>query len=277
MTLVFKEKLQHSWDRANSFLCVGLDPILDKFPQKLQPSTDDPEAINSAVYEFCRSIVDSTHEFVCAYKPQIAHFSVLGAENVLKELIAYIHQTYPGIPVILDAKRGDIGSTAQMYAKEAFVRYGADAATVNPYLGWDSIRPFTEYMGKGAVVLCHTSNPDGSWLQEYPSAGKDSVFMRVAEMVAQHDAGNMMLVMGATFPDLLGLVRRSFPDIPFLVPGIGVQGGDIVSVMKHGRSSDGYGLVINSSRGIIYSSSEDDYAEAARESAKKLTLLMPVR
>ena len=277
MTLNFREGLHHSWDRSNSFLCVGLDPILDKFPQKLQARNQDPKAINSAVFEFCRSIVDSTHQFVCAYKPQIAHFSVLGAENVLKELIAYIHQTYPGIPVILDAKRGDVGSTAQMYANEAFVRYGADAVTVNPYLGWDSIRPFTEHEGKGVVVLCRTSNPDGSLLQEYPSAGKDSVFMRVAEMVSKHDAGNMMLVMGATFPDLLGFVRQSFPDVPFLVPGIGVQGGDIASVMKHGRSSDGYGLVINSSRGIIYSSSEDDYVEAALESAKKISMLMPVR
>ena len=269
--------MQRSWDRSNSFLCVGLDPMLDNLPWKIRPHDDDPVTINNAVFEFCRSIVDSTHKYVCAYKPQIAHFSALSAETALRDLIDYVHQVYPGLPVILDAKRGDVGSTAKMYASEAFERYGADAVTVNPYLGWDSIQPFAEHAGKGVVVLCHTSNADGSWLQEYPSAGDDSTFMRVAKLVTEHDSGNMMLVMGATFPELLGFVRQSFSDIPFLVPGVGAQGGDLKSVMTYGRSADGYGLVINSSRGIIYSSSGDDYAEAAGDSAKKMAKLMPVR
>ncbi len=269
--------MQRSWDRSNSFLCVGLDPMLDNFPPILRSPDNNPETINKVVFEFCRSIVDNTHRYVCAYKPQIAHFSAISAETALEELIYYVHQSYPDIPVILDAKRGDVGSTAEMYAREAFERYRADAVTVNPYLGWDSIQPFAEYKGKGIIVLCHTSNTDGSWLQEYPSSGADSVFMRVAKLVAEHDTGNMMLVMGATFPEVLGVVRQGFSDIPFLVPGVGAQGGDLKSVMDYGRSADGYGLVINSSRGIIYSSKGDDYAEAAGESAKAFARLVAVR
>lgn len=217
---------------------------------------------------FCREIVDATADLVCAFKPQIAYFAAERAEAELEALIAYIHREHPGIPVILDAKRNDIGSTAEQYARELFDRYGADAATVNPYLGWDSIAPYADYDGRGVVVLCLTSNPDSTWLQDHPAG--DPAYLRVADMAAENDRGNLLLVVGATFPKQLGKVRERAPALPFLVPGVGAQGGDVRAVFAHGLDANGEGLVVNASRSIIFASAEHDYADAARRTAEGL-------
>ena len=267
MRPAFIEQLKNAWIQSNSFLCVGLDPTLDRFPKSL--ARDE-----TGVVRFCSEIVDATQAYVCAFKPQFAHFAAIGLEDVLAKVIDYIHETYPHIPVILDAKRGDVGSTAARYAEEAFVRYGADAVTVNPYLGWDSIAPFAEYVDRGVIVLCHTSNPDGGWLQEYPV--DDPVYLRVARLAAEKDTGNLMLVLGATFPKLIGKVRREVPSMPFLVPGVGAQGGDLDVVLDLGRSDDGTGLVINASRSVIHASDDSDYAAAAESAACVLATKMEI-
>lgn len=253
---------------------MGLDPSLDRLPTHLLSEQNSRSHINEVLFTFCCAIVDSTHRFVCAFKPQFAHFAALGAESALERVIDYIHSEYPDIPVILDAKRGDVASTAERYADEAFIRYEADAVTVNPYLGWDSIEPYTRHQGKGVVILCHTSNPDGSWMQEYPDA--DPVYMRVARMASERDEGNLMLVIGATFPQLLCQVRAQVPSIPFLVPGIGTQGGDLEAVVSGGRSDDGRGLVINASRSVIFAGTGEDFADAAAAVARGLAQQMPV-
>jgi len=253
--------------QSNSFLCVGLDPTLDRFPRSL--ARDE-----TGVVRFCSEIVDATQAYVCAFKPQFAHFAAIGLEDALVKVIDYIHETYPHIPVILDAKRGDVGSTAARYAEEAFVRYGADAVTVNPYLGWDGIAPFAEYTDRGVIVLCHTSNPDGGWLQEYPA--DDPVYLRVARLAAEKDTGNLMLVLGATFPELIGRVRQEVPSMPFLVPGVGAQGGDLDVVLDLGRSDDGTGLVISASRSVIHASDDGDYAAAAESAARVLATKMEI-
>ena len=263
----FIDQLQNAWTQSNSFLCVGLDPDPDRFPRSL--TGDEP-----GVVRFCCEIVDATHAYVCAFKPQFAHFAALGLENALAKVIGYIHERYPDIPVILDAKRGDVGSTAERYAEEAFVRYSADAVTVNPYLGWDSVAPFAEHVGRGVFVLCHTSNPDGGWLQEYPI--DDPVYLRVARLAAEKDMGNLMLVLGATFPELIGRVREELPSMPFLVPGVGTQGGDLAAVLDVGRNDEGTGLVINASRSVLYASGGDDYAAAAESAARDLANAMEI-
>ncbi len=263
----FIEQLQNAWTQSNSFLCVGLDPTLDRFPKSL--SRDE-----RGLVRFCSEIVDATQSSVCAFKLQFAHFAALGLEDALVEVIDYIHKTYPHIPVILDAKRGDVGSTAERYAEEVFVRYGADAVTVNPYLGWDGIAPFADYEDRGVIVLCHTSNPDGGWLQEYPV--DDPAYLRVARLTAEKDTGNLMLVLGATFPELIGKVRQEVPSMPFLVPGVGTQGGDLDAVLDLGRSVDGTGLVINASRSVIYASDDDDFSDAAASAAHVLANKMEI-
>ena len=220
------------------------------------------------MFEFCREIVDATADLVCAFKPQIAYFAAERAEDELEALIAHIHREHPGIPVILDAKRNDIGSTAERYARELFQRYEVDAATVNPYLGWDSIAPFAEYPGRGTVILCLTSNPDSAWLQDHPEA--DPAYLRVADMAAAKDRGNLMLVVGATHPERLGKVRMRAPGLPFLVPGIGAQGGDVDAVFARGLDEDGAGLVVNASRSVIFAGDGDAFAKAARSAAIQL-------
>jgi orotidine-5'-phosphate decarboxylase len=260
----FMSSLQAAWQRNRSLVCVGLDPEPAKFPAQLQGRTD-------AVFEFCRAIVDATADLVCAFKPQIAHFAALRAEDALERLIAHIHDRHPGVPVILDAKRGDIGSTAQHYAAEAFERYRADAVTLNPYLGRDSARPFLERADKGVILLCRTSNPGGADFQSLDCGGVP-LYLRVAETIARdwNAHGNCALVTGATWPEELGQVRDVVGDMPLLVPGIGAQGGDVAAVLEHGLGTDGSGLMISSSRAILYAGNGEDFAQAARAAAQEL-------
>jgi len=261
----FMEALRRRWDEAGSLVCVGLDPEPAKFPARFR---DDPDA----VFSFCRDIVDATAAFVCCFKPQIAHFAALGAEDALQRLIAHVHDAHPGIPVILDAKRGDIGSTARHYAAEAFDRYGADAVTANPYLGHDSLQPFLERAGKGVVILCRTSNPGATDFQDVVASDGLPLYQHVAETVARewNANGNCMLVVGATWPEQLREVRAIVGDLPFLVPGVGAQGGDVEAVVANAKTADGTGLVISSSRAILYASAGNDYADAAATAAQAL-------
>jgi len=260
----FMDRLRTRWERADTLVCVGLDPEPAKFPARF---AHDPDAI----FHFCRDIVDATAPYACAFKPQIAHFAAAHAEEALRMLILHIGFRYPDIPVILDSKRGDIGSTAQHYASEAFDRYGADAVTVNPYLGRDSVQPFLDRAEKGVVILCRTSNPGAGDLQDMAIAGRP-LYQHVAEKIARdwNDNGNCALVVGATWPEQLREVRAIVGDVPFLVPGVGAQGGDVEAVVGNARTRDGTGLIISSSRAILYASSGDDYAEAAARAARDL-------
>jgi orotidine-5'-phosphate decarboxylase len=259
----FTEQLAGAWQNNNSLLCVGLDPDPAKFPAHLK---DQPDAI----FRFCAEIADATADLACAFKPQIAYFAARRAEDQLEALIAHIHEKHPGVPVILDAKRGDIGSTAEQYAIEAFERYQADAVTVNPYMGRDSVEPWLAYKDKGVILLCRTSNPGGSDLQfQKVGAGGTAIFELVAQMVAKdwNTTGQCALVVGATFPGEIARVREIVGDLPLLVPGIGAQGGDIEATVNAGKTTKGTGLMINSSRAILYASKGGDFATAARQVA----------
>ena len=256
----FRDLLEASWERSGGFLCVGLDPDLARV-RELLPGSQRP------ILDFCRAIVDVTADIACAFKPQIAFFSACGAEHELEALVAYIHTTYPGIPVILDAKRGDIGSSAEQYAREAFERYDADAVTVNPYLGWEGIVPYRRYGGRGVALVCRTSNPDSGWLQDHPP--EDPMYLRIARAARERDEGDLMLVVGAPYPDQLAAVREAAGDLPLLVPGVGAQGGDPAAVRRC-VASDGRGLVVSASRSIIYAGGRDDFPGAARASAERL-------
>jgi len=260
----FMQSLKHAWQRNHSLVCIGLDPEPARFPECVRGDAD-------AVFVFCRDIVDATADIVCCFKPQIAHFAALGAEDALKRLIAHIHAHQPGVPVILDAKRGDIGSTAQHYATEAFERYGADAVTVNPYLGRDSAQPFLDRADKGVVVLCRTSNPGARDLQDLDVGGRP-LYQHVAAIVAGewNTNGNCLLVTGATWPDELAQVRGLVGEVPLLVPGIGAQGGDVEAVVRNGCTADGTGLLLSSSRAILYAGSGADFATSARSEAVRL-------
>ena len=255
--------LRTRWRHANSLLCVGLDPDLDKFPRHL---ADKPDAI----YEFCRQIVDATHDLVCAFKPQIAYFASCRAEDQLEALIGYIKRQYPHIPVVLDAKRGDIGATAEHYAREAYERYRADAVTLSPYMGGDSVEPYLAYTDKGVIILCRTSNPGGSELQSLDVAG-GKIYQHVARLVAEqwNRGGQCGLVVGATFPAELAEVRRIVGDLPLLVPGIGAQGGDVEATVNAGCDHATAGMMINSSRAILYADRSEDFARAARAVASQ--------
>ena len=265
----FVGALQQAWKRNDSLVCVGLDPEPARLPAALR---GDPDAI----FAFCRAIVDATAQSVCCFKPQIAHFAAQRAEEALERLIAHIHARHPGIPVILDAKRGDIGSTAQHYATEAFDRFGADAVTLNPYLGRDSAQPLLDRADKGAIVLCHTSNAGAADLQDLVVRGSDGaelpLYQHVAQIVARdwNEHGNCALVVGATYPRQLAEVRALIGDMPILVPGIGAQGGDIDAAVRSGATADGAGLMISSSRAILYAGSGDDFAERAGDAAREL-------
>ena len=260
----FITALRKRWSDADSLVCVGLDPEPSKFPARF---ASDPDA----VFNFCRDIADATAEYVCCFKPQIAHFAALGAEDALQRLITHIHDAHPGIPVILDAKRGDIGSTAKHYATEAFDRYRADAVTANPYLGRDSMQPFLDRVDRGVVILCRTSNPGAGDLQDLDVGGRP-LYQHVAEKVAGewNGNGNCALVVGATWPGQLREVRSIVGDMPLLIPGIGAQGGDVAAVMQYGRSADGTGLLVSSSRAILYAGNGDDHADAAGHAARTL-------
>jgi orotidine-5'-phosphate decarboxylase len=261
----FHDQLERSWATNNSLLCVGLDPDPARFPNALDVGHD-------AVFRFCKEIVDATADVVCAFKPQIAYFASQREERALEQLCTYIRERYPDVTLILDAKRGDIGSTAEHYAREAFGRYGAHAVTVNPYLGRDSVEPYFEH-GGGVIALCRTSNPGGDELQSLECDG-EPLYVRVARLVADEWSrhGDCALVVGATYPDELRRVRAVAPDIPILVPGIGAQGGDPRAAVEAGARADGRGLMISSSRAIIYASNGDDFAEAARHAATEARL-----
>jgi len=261
----FMQALHARWSGADSLVCVGLDPEPAKFPAKFAGDDD-------AVFAFCRDIADATAQYACAFKPQIAHFAALGAEDALTRLIAHIHAAHPGVPVILDSKRGDIGSTAQHYAAEAFDRYASDAVTANPYLGRDSVQPFLDRADRGVVILCRTSNAGAGDLQDLVIDGRP-LYQHVAEKVARewNTHGNCSLVVGATWPAQLKQVRAIVgDDVPFLVPGVGAQGGDVEAVVTNAKNADGTGLMVSSSRAILYASKGDDYAAAAANAAREL-------
>ncbi len=261
--MTFIQMLAAAWQKNNSLLCVGLDPDPAKFPTHLHGRDD-------AIFAFCADIVDATADLVCAFKPQIAYFAAHRAEDQLEALIAHIHEKHPGIPVILDAKRGDIGSTAEQYAIEAFERFQADAVTVNPYMGRDSVEPYLAWPDKGVILLCRTSNAGGSDLQ-FLDVGGEKLYERVAGLAAHNwnSTGQIGLVVGATFPAEIARVRALTGDMPLLVPGIGAQGGDIEATVRAGRTTDGTGLMINSSRAILYAGKDENFAAAARAVAQQ--------
>ena len=260
----FIEQLERAWDVNGSLVCVGLDPEIERFP---------PQVVDQAspIFQFNKAIIDATADLVCAYKPQFAHYAAYEAEDQLERTIDYIHRTYPGIPVILDSKRGDVGNTAERYAIEAFERYHADAVTVSPYLGGDSIEPFLKYEEKGVIILCRTSNPGAGDLQDLEVGGR-RLFHIVADLAARrwNTRGNCALVVGATYPRELAEVREIVGNMPFLVPGVGAQGGDVAQAVQSGQTAAGTGLVISSSRGILYASSGEDFVSAARQATLKL-------
>lgn len=261
----FMEMLNNAWDKSKSLVCVGLDPDLNKLPACVR-GKEHP------IFEFNKALVDATADLVCCYKPQIAYYAGQSADEDLLMTMRYLKKNHPAIPVILDAKRADIGATTSMYAHEAFERFEADAVTVNPYMGMDAIKPFLDHADKGVVVLCRTSNPGAKEIQEIKTAEGIELYKHVAKLIAGpwNYNGNTLLVAGATFPEELGEIRRIVGDVPLLVPGIGAQGGDVEKVMKNGVDSRGNGLIINSSRGIIYASDGDDFAEAVRKAAATL-------
>ncbi len=252
-----------------SMLCVGLDPEPTKFPGRYKGDANK-------IYDFCAAIVDATADLAIAFKPQIAYFAAHRAEGQLERLMAHMRRVAPQVPIILDAKRGDIGSTAEQYAIEAFERYGADAVTLSPFMGWDSVAPYLKYHDKGAFLLCRTSNPGGDDLQNQRLAsidGQPLLYEHVAQLAQGpwNLNGQLGLVVGATYPKEIERVRALAPTLPLLIPGVGAQGGDAVATVKAGlRVADGATtgpIIVNSSRAILYASSGDDFAQAARNVA----------
>lgn len=262
----YSDLLQHAWRTTNSLLTVGLDPDVMRFPAELQ---DKPDAI----FQFCRDIVDATAPYACSFKPQIAYFAAHRAEDQLEALCAHIREQHPTLPIVLDAKRGDIGSTAEQYAREAFERYQAHAVTVSPYLGHDSVEPYLSWSDRGVFILCRTSNSGGSDLQFLQTDKGEPLYLHVAGLVADkwNAHGQCGLVVGATFPKELAAVRARVGDaMPLLVPGIGAQGGDIAATVASGCNQAGTGMLINSSRSILYASGKEDWREAAAAAAREL-------
>ncbi len=259
----FTDKLAARWRSADSLLCVGLDPDPTRLPAQLRQRDD-------AIFAFCAAIADATAPFACAFKPQIAYFASAGAETQLEDLMTHLRRRHPQIPVVLDAKRGDIGATAQHYAREVFERYGADAVTLSPFMGFDSIEPFMAHADRGIFVLCRTSNPGGDDLQML-EVGGGRLYEHIARLASTgwNRSGQLGLVVGATYPAELARVRALAGDVPLLVPGIGAQGGDVQACVQAGQTAAGTGMLINSSRAILYASQGDDFAEAAAAAAKR--------
>ena len=278
--MTFTDMLRGAERQHDSMLCVGLDPDPAKFPS---PYRGDASKIG----DFCCAIVDATADLVIAFKPQIAYFAAHRAEDQLERLIAHIRRAAPHVPVILDAKRGDIGSTAEQYAIEAFERYGADAVTLSPFMGFDSVMPYLKYQGKGAFLLCRTSNPGGDDLQSQRLAsvpGEPLLYEHIAKLAQGpwNLNGQLGLVVGATYPSELATVRAIAPTLPLLVPGVGAQGGDAMATVKAGwRAFNGQTvspIIVNSSRAILYASSGGDFAVQARlEAIKTRDLLRQAR
>jgi len=267
--MTFLDMLRTAERHNDSMLCVGLDPEPTKFPGKLKGDANK-------IYDFCAAVVDATADLVIAFKPQIAYFAAHRAEDQLERLMAHMRRAAPQVPIILDAKRGDIGSTAEQYAIEAFERYGADAVTLSPFMGFDSVQPYLKYHGKGAFLLCRTSNPGGDDLQNQRLSS-----VEVAPLLYEHIArlaqgpwnlnGQLGLVVGATYPAEIERVRAVAPTVPLLIPGVGAQGGDAVATVRAGwRGVAGETvapIIVNSSRAILYASSAEDFAQAARREA----------
>ncbi|RZL95508.1 MAG: orotidine-5'-phosphate decarboxylase [Variovorax sp.] len=262
--MTFLAKLRAAEQQNASMLCVGLDPEPGRFPAQLKGDA-------SRIYDFCARIVDATADLAIAFKPQIAYFAAHRAEGQLEQLMEHLRRNAPQVPVILDAKRGDIGSTAEQYAIEAFERYGADAVTLSPFMGFDSVEPYLRHAGKGAFLLCRTSNPGGADLQGQRLAGLDGepfLYEHVARLAQGpwNLNGQLGLVVGATYPAEIERVRSLAPTVPLLIPGVGAQGGDAVATVRAGWRPDAP-IVVNSSRAICYASPDDDFAEAARRVA----------
>jgi orotidine-5'-phosphate decarboxylase len=264
----FVAKLARAERNNHSLLCVGLDPEPARFPGAMRGDA-------SRIHEFCARIVDCTKDLVLAFKPQIAYFAAHGAEAQLERLLAHIRDVAPDVPVILDAKRGDIGQTAEQYAREVFVRYRADAVTLSPLLGFDSIEPYLRHEGKGAIVLCRTSNPGGADLQDLALASGEKVYERIARLATGqwNASGQIGLVVGATYPAEIARVREIAPTLPLLIPGIGAQGGDAAATVRAGWRGDGERttgpIIVSSSRAILYAGNDEaSYGEAARRAAE---------
>lgn len=260
----FIQRCTQAWLVRKSMLCVGLDPEPSRYPKELQ-SREPREATEA----FCKGIIQATASHTCAFKPQIAHFAAIGAEAVLERLGQWIKTEYPEHLWILDAKRGDIGSTAQHYATEAFHRYGADAVTLSPYMGTDSLEPFLGYRDKGIFLLCRTSNPGGDDLQMQTLQSGERVFEYIARLAAHrwNAHGQTGLVVGATYPAELARVRAIAPTLPLLIPGIGAQGGDLQATVAAAATPSG-GIFVNSSRAILYASAGTDWQRAAAQEAR---------
>ena len=266
LRMIFLDQLGAAERQNQSMLCVGLDPEPARFPGKLQGDA-------SKIYDFCAAIIDATADLVISFKPQIAYFAAHRAEDQLERLMDHMRRTAPQVPIILDAKRGDIGSTAEQYAREAFERYGADAVTLSPFMGFDSITPYLKYHGKGAFLLCRTSNPGGDDLQNQRLAsieGQPLLYEHVARLAQGpwNLNGQLGLVVGATYPAEIERVRAVAPTLPLLIPGVGAQGGDAVATVRAGWRPDAP-IIVNSSRAVLYASSGDDFAEAARREATR--------
>ena len=262
--LTFLDMLSAAERQNDSMLCVGLDPEPTRFPGRFKGDA-------SKIYDFCAAIVDATADLVVAFKPQIAYFAAHRAEAQLEQLMAHMRRVAPQVPIILDAKRGDIGSTAEQYALEAFERYGADAVTLSPFMGFDSVAPYLKYAGKGAFLLCRTSNPGGDDLQNQRLAsieGQPLLYEHIARLAQGpwNLNGQLGLVVGATYPAEIDRVRTVAPTLPLLIPGVGAQGGDAVATVRAGWRP-GAPIIVNSSRAILYASSGDDFAAAARREA----------
>jgi orotidine-5'-phosphate decarboxylase len=275
--MIFTEQLLRAQALNQSLLCVGLDPEPNKFPGAWKGQPD-------RIFDFCAAMVDATKDLVCAFKPQIAYFAAHRAEDQLERLMAHMRRVAPQVPVILDAKRGDIGSTAEQYAHEAFDRYQADAVTLSPFMGFDTIEPFLKYPGKGVILLCRTSNPGGSDLQNLrlaDVAGQPRVYEHIAKQAQGpwNTNGQMGLVVGATFPEEIARVRELAPTLPLLIPGVGAQGGNAAATVKAGLKVDASGqvtgtIIVNSSRAVLYASSGDDFASAGRQVAQATRLAL---
>jgi orotidine-5'-phosphate decarboxylase len=262
LKMSFRDKLAGAVAKNNSLLCVGLDPALDKLPRKY---TSDQ------LFDFNKQIIDSTADVVCAFKPNSAFYEASGAAGIaqLKQTCDYINQQHPQIPIILDAKRADIGNTNIGYAQYAFDYLGADAITLQPYLGGEALEPFLKYHDKGLIILCRTSNPGAGEFQDLKVNGK-KLYQVIAEEVRDkwNKNGNCLLVVGATYPRELAEIRQIAGDeMVFLVPGVGAQGGDVEKTVKSGANKQGEGIIINSSSAIIFASSGDDFAGKARQVA----------
>ncbi len=261
--MTFVEKLTDIVQKNDSLLCVGLDSDETRLP------------VGQNQLSFNKAIIDATYDLVCAYKPNIAFYEALGAEGIetLKSTCGYLNEHYPDVPIILDAKRADIGSTNGGYVQFAYEYLGADAVTLHPYLGREALEPFLELPDKGAIILCRNSNPGAGEFQDLPVDGSGSLYEKVARSVKEswNTNGNCLLVVGATYPDDLARVREIVgDDMWLLVPGVGAQGGDVEATVRVGQNSRGDGMIINSSRGIIFASDGEDFAGSARKEAKRL-------